>query len=334
MSLVRNKKVKKEKKALVNRKGEPKKTRWQRKQELKQLVKKYKNVLAIFLIIVLVVSIGTIIYKANNSIVFVQLDTKSDEDTMGYLFKTKNNKIIVIDGGRAEDADVLEEYINDNGGKVDAWFITVPKKEHFGAFARIIESTDIKIDKVYYTINTFNWYNENLKGSHIEELKVIEDFYKIIQSSRIASSCEEVNFAQKYYIDNATIEILGIKNLEIVKNNPIENSSMIFSININNKKILFLSDSEEESIEKLNGLFKKSLKSDYVQIANHGKTEISPSFFRYVSARVALWPTKTDIYSIDVNSDNPINISKSALEENGTKEHIMIKDGLKEIKIK
>lgn len=334
MILGHNKKSKRERKVLINRKGEPKKTKWQRKQELRQLIKKYKILFTIIAVIIFTVVIGTEIYRITNSILFVQLDTKSDEDTMGYLFKTKNNKIIVIDGGRAEDAEILEEYINNNGGKVDAWFVTVPKKEHFGALARIIESTDITIDKMYYTLNTKEWYNENLPEDKKEEIKIIDDFYNLIQTSRIANNCEEVNFAQKYYIDNATVDILGVKNLEIIKENPIENSSMILSVNINKKKILFLSDSEEESIEKLKTLFKNTLKSDYVQIANHGKTELSPGFFRYVSAKYALWPTKTNIYEVDINSDDPINISKSALEKNGAKEHIIIKDGKKEIKIK
>ena len=43
---------------------------------------------------------------------------------MGYIIKTDNDKIIVIDGGTSDDTENLLQKINEYTGKVDYWFIT------------------------------------------------------------------------------------------------------------------------------------------------------------------------------------------------------------------
>ena len=76
---------------------------------------------------------------------------------MSYVFKTVNGKIIVIDGGNyAGDGPYLYAFLQKITGKtkphVDAWFITHPHSDHYGALNWIYDNklNNITVDTFYY----------------------------------------------------------------------------------------------------------------------------------------------------------------------------------------
>ena len=198
-----------------------------------------KKILSVFIIIVVILTIILNFYyiKYANGLTLIQLHDNSSRQMMGYVLKTKN-KTVVIDGGLKEDAQNLIDNINRvGGGKVDVWFITHPHMDHAQAFMEIVQNTEIEIGKVYVTLNEIDWYKQN-ETSRIEE---IQNFFSIIESDRLKGKVEEVYLNQTINIDNLECEIIGIKNPEITTN-PINNSSMVIKMNINDKSMLFLAD--------------------------------------------------------------------------------------------
>jgi beta-lactamase superfamily II metal-dependent hydrolase len=80
-------------------------------------------------------------------------------------------------------------------------------------------------------------------------------------------SFRQVQLGEKFEIDNITIEVLGVINPEITSPNAINNSSMVFKMNLPNTSLLFLGDLGHEDGEKLlAGAFSSKLPSDYVQM--------------------------------------------------------------------
>ena len=246
---------------------------------------------------------------------------------MGYILKTKN-KTIVIDGGLKEDAQNLIDNINRiGGGKVDVWFITHPHMDHAQAFMEIAESSNIEIGKVYVTLNSLDWY----KQYETERIEEIQNFFKIIESDKIKDKVKEVELNQIINIDNLKCEILGIKNPEIT-NNPINNSSMIIKMSINDKSMIFLADTGKESGEKLLINQGDKLKANIVQMAHHGQNGVNKNVYEKIQPKICLWPTPEWLWNNDpgtgYNTGNWTTLdTRSWIEDLNVKINYVEKDG-------
>ena len=251
---------------------------------MKEKNKKVK-ILIIAMLLIIISTLGIIYEKYNNGVILTQLHDNSPRQMMGYVMKTKN-KTIVIDGGLKEDSENLQNQIKECGNKVDVWFLTHPHMDHVQAFLDVVENTDIQIDKVYATFNELDWYKQ-YETPRIEE---IENFFEVIESEKIKEKVEQVQLNQKIDIDNVKCEILGIKNPEITTN-PINNSSMVIKMQINDKTLLFLGDTGKESGEKLLKNQGDKLKADIVQMAHHGQSGVDEDVYQKISPQICLWPT-------------------------------------------
>lgn len=294
---------------------------------------KIAKITAILILIILTICTCLYIKRRNNYIKITQFSPTTQRQMMGYAIKTINGKIVVIDGGLKEDAKQLEEYIKNNGGEVEAWFITHPHIDHAGAFEIISQNDEIKINKIYMSVEEKNWYLTNEPSRTVD----IEEFFKIIEQEKTTSKIVEPQLNETVKIDNITVKILGIKNPEIT-NNAINNSSMVIQVQVNQKKILFLGDTGTESSEKLIKNQGEKLKSDIVQIAHHGQAGATEELYKIVNPKICLWPT------IDWIWDNIENGKKNAgslktmetrqwIENMKVKQNYLAQDGTKEIKI-
>lgn len=293
------------------------------------------SVIVLILVILFIITTMLSVKDTKNieQISLTQLKANSDKQMMGYIIHTGNDKTIVIDGGTEEDAQNLIEWINKQGGKVDAWYITHPHIDHMGAFIKIVEETEIPIEKIYVTLNDLDWYRQN-EPSRIEE---IESFFNTIQNSRISENVNEVSIGQKIEIDGLNFEILGIKNPEIT-NNAVNNSSMVIKIYANKKTILFLGDTGKESGEKLLKEQGENLKSDIVQMAHHGQDGVTEEVYKMIDPEICLWPTPEWLWNNDSGGGEDSGPWKTKttrmwMSKLNVKENIVEKDGDKTIQI-
>lgn len=252
---------------------------------------------------------------------------------MGYIMKTSTGKVIVIDGGLNEDEPNLVKHIQELGNKVDVWFITHPHEDHASAIIKVIEETDIPIEKIYYTMNDIEWYKE-YEPKRAEEA---ERFYNALQNERVKGKTEEVTLNQIINIDFIKCEILGVKNPEIT-NNGFNNSSMVIKMNLLKSSILFLGDTGEESGDKLLNTQKDKLKSDIVQVAHHGQSGAKESLYKKINPRICLWPTPEWLWNNDSGGgkgSGPWTTleTRQWMENLGVKIHVIEKDGDTTIKV-
>ena len=293
------------------------------------------KIIQITIILLIILGIGTVIIKQviTPNVRLTQLQDNSSRQMMGYIMKTSTGKVIVIDGGLNEDEPNLVKHIQELGNKVDVWFITHPHEDHASAIIKVIEETDIQIEKIYYTMNEIEWYKE-YEPKRAEEA---ERFYNALQNERVKGKTEEVTLNQIINIDFIKCEILGVKNPEIT-NNGFNNSSMVIKMNLPKSSILFLGDTGEESGEKLLNTQKDKLKSDIVQVAHHGQSGAKESLYKEINPRICLWPTPEWLWNNDSGGgkgSGPWTTleTRQWMENLGVKIHVIEKDGDTTIKV-
>ncbi len=263
---------------------------------------KSNKILKIILFITLLTLICFGIYyslKINDKtyIELTQLTNNTSQQMMGYFIKTENGKIIVVDGGTIGDSKNLQNYINNNGGKVDYWFLTHFHNDHAGAISDIINNSDIKIDNIIYSFCSKQLV-EKYEPLRIEDYNIITE---ALNNNKVLDNLITPNESQIFEIDNIKVKIISIYQNDIFENLG-NNTSMIFKIYVNDKSIIFLGDAGVESSEKLIKYHLKDLKSDYVQMAHHGQNGATYELYKEISPDYCLWPTPDFLWDNDNGS--------------------------------
>ncbi len=297
---------------------------------------KKEKIVSILAIVLCIIAVIVSIVRISNehTIELTQLSDHSTRQMMGYILKTKNNKIIVIDGGTIDDTENLVEQINKHGGKVDAWFLTHLHDDHLGAFSNIANDEQIQIEKIYCSFNEYSWYEEN-EPSRAEFSKQI---LEILKQDNIKDKVEDVSLNQDINIDDIKIEILGIKNPEITENAGNE-QSMVVKFDTGKTTFLVLGDTGVKSSEKLLKTQKEKLKSDIVQMAHHGQNGATKELYEQINPTICMWPTPEWLWNNDSGEGKGSGPWKTLetrqwMEELKAKKNYVEKDGDITIKLK
>lgn len=297
---------------------------------------KKEKIVSILAIVLCIIAVIVSIVRISNehTIELTQLSDHSTRQMMGYILKTKNNKIIVIDGGTIDDTENLVEQINKHGGKVDAWFLTHLHDDHLGAFYNIANDEQIQIEKIYCSFNEYSWYEEN-EPSRAEFSKQI---LEILKQDNIKNKVEEVSLNQDINIDDVKIKILGIKNPEITENAGNE-QSMVVKFDTGKTTFLVLGDTGIKSSEKLLKIQKEKLKSDIVQMAHHGQSGATKELYEQINPTICMWPTPEWLWNNDSGEGKGSGPWKTLetrqwIEELKVKKNYVEKDGDITIKLK
>lgn len=283
--------------------------------------------IALLVIVVLLICIFINILINKKQITLTQLSPQTYTQMMGYVIKTKNNKLIVIDGGLIDDAENLMKYIKKNNNKVDYWFLTHNHNDHTGAFTEIVNNKNVDIENVYVSLNNKEWYQENEFGRAAFSDYLIET----LNSEKLVGKVKSPNLNEKFEIDEIEVEILGIRNPEITEN-PGNEQSMVIRFNTGKTSILILGDTGEKSSQKLLQNQKEKLKSDIVQMAHHGQAGATKELYEAIHPTKCLWPTTDWLWNNDAG--NGINTgtwktmeTRQWMNEIGVNKNYIAKDG-------
>ncbi len=262
------------------------------------------------IILILVISIFGILvakkkierYKIENSGMLITLiggtNTKQSGvnlNSCGYIVENSNGDIIVVDGGRTKDAEVIYSYLQKFGKReITAWYITHPHEDHVGALIEMLNNDiyDFTIKNLYYSFNTLEWYEEFDSRGYPSE----KEMFASMESNKIQNkiSCQK---GQIISMGNIECEILRIANPKVIDSDNGNDSSMCFKFNAIdvNKSMLFLGDAyvytSKELLEE-----PEKLKSYAVQMAHHGQYGVTQEVYKaidpelcFFNSTVALW---------------------------------------------
>ena len=299
------------------------------------MIKKNKTRAIVILSIIAVLMFFTFIKIENiNKIELIQLSPQTKGQMMGYIIKTKNNKMIVIDGGLGEDSKNLLKYIQNHDNKVDYWFLTHNHNDHAGAFVEIMKNNDIQVDNIYVSLNEKEWYQVN-EPTRAEFTEALID---TLNEEKLKDKVISPELNEKINIDDINVEILGIKNPEFTEN-PGNEQSMVIKFDTGKTKLLILGDTGEKSSEKLLLNQKDKLKSDIVQMAHHGQAGATEEIYKTVNPTICLWPTPEWLWNNDngngYGSGNWKTLEvRKWIDNIGVRENYVEKDGDIILKIK
>ena len=224
-----------------------------------------------------------------------QLPSQKRTIMMGYVLKSLEGSLVVVDGGFKHDAEYLRDFLKEHGNHVSAWFVTHPHADHVEALTWILSNQeDLKIDAIYASSPPMEWYQEYAPGT----AKTLAGFYAALEQA--GRSYIDIDPGDVFDIDEIHIEILSTENPEIIEKDAVNNSSMIMRVSDSKKSVLFLGDIGELAGAKiLQHVDHKKLKADYVQASHHGNWGVDEAFYQVVQPEYVLWPTPIWLWNND-----------------------------------
>ena len=247
----------------------------------------------------------------------------SHRNTIGnsYVMRTSKGKVIVMDGGFPQEELTLRGFIGALGNQVDAWFISHPHDDHFGALIEILKNPQhMRIKSIIHSR-----LPEAVLKAEPQSEKMAREFYTLLQNLKDTQVFDLQQPGDVFRYDDMQVKVLGVAN--DFTGNSYNNSSMIYRVWDRRKSILFLGDAGVECGQKaLDGPFRNELDCEYIQMAHHGQNGCDEHFYKTVKFRACLWPTPTWVWNNDQGKGFDTGILKTVevrkwMEKLGIQEH-------------
>ena len=220
-----------------------------------------------------------------------------DINSCGYVIRSRNGELIIVDGGQNIDYELILNYINKYGnGVVNYWYITHPHGDHIGALLEVLNNdNNVRIENLCYSFNDLEWYKEYDKRGFEFEEKMI----KALSSDKIQNkiSCKK---NQGIEMENIICEIIRIANPEVIYSDNGNDSSMVFKMTATDvdKSIIFLGDAYQYTSKEI---LKKpeKLKADAVQMSHHGQNGVSKEVYEGINPQICFFNCPKWLYNND-----------------------------------
>lgn len=260
-----------------------------------------------------------------------QLGNSTHEQMMGYVLRTPEGKIIVIDGGTEGDTDNLLACIRKVSGQevphIDAWFLTHAHRDHINAFMEIRRNRreTVTVERIYYNFPSIQFVERNEPQSTV----TIRDFYALLPL--FADRACIVTAGDSYQVGDAKFDVLFTMDPTLT-DNCVNDSTSVFRLTVGGKTVLFLGDLGWDGGKKLLSMHGDTLKSDYCQMAHHGQRGVEEDVYQAIAPTVCLWCAPDWLY--DNNAGKGYNTHfwktvtvRSWMEKLGVTQHVVEKDG-------
>ncbi len=233
---------------------------------------------------------------------------------MGFIIRSANGKLMVIDGGQWSEGPVIVDLLKMLSGQeipeVEGWFMTHPHADHIDAFLRIGETMadTVKIKGFYHNIPTKDFSYKWKEHERYERLYALRDngfcpFYELKTGDTL--EVDGVKMEVVYAFNPELEEYLNkrieesIESINFPQGDAINNADTLYKFTADGHSALFIGDfmhfGEDFFYEKHPEVV-PNLKADMIQVCHHGSNFLSPKFYHHVNARVALWSNTPDCW--------------------------------------
>ena len=186
-----------------------------------------------------------------NKACIYQIINSLNDLMMSYVIRTKNDKIVVIDGGYlGKDITFFMDYLKEASGSdhpvIDSWFFTHMHEDHMTSFAALIDKfgDNLTIKNVYFNFPSRDFMSRVEKGNSYFVYDPFEKAYDSIfgSGSLKAANTKTCFEGDKFELDeDCTMEVLLVMDDKETANN-INDTSSVFLLTVDGQRIIFLGD--------------------------------------------------------------------------------------------
>ncbi len=227
----------------------------------------------------------------------------TDFSGLGFIIRLDDGSFLIIDGG-AGDLDsisstrlmnILKEQSPEGTKKpvIAAWIFTHAHSDHYNLFNSFsVDFHDkVIIEKFCYNFPPYEdiGYKENDSILSLAQFRrCMEEYYPEVPNVR-------PHTGDKFYIRNAVVEILFTyedlfpKNYKDNSAGDLNNSSLIFKLEIEGQSMMITGDADNLALNTAYEIFGDYLKSDILQMSHHGQNG-TVDFYKTVDPTYALLP--------------------------------------------
>ncbi len=263
-----------------------------------------------------------------------QLTNQTHSQMMGYVMKTVDGKLIVLDGGMPGDAPFLLKMIKEQSpaARVDVWLLSHAHGDHYGALTNLLETnkSDFSIGELYYSFPTADILDKLESGGKTFRERWMGNLKSVSASVKTPKKNDVIKVG-KY----VTITVMNDIAPEYEKyTHGINDSSICYRVDTGKTSLLFTGDM---GVTGGNHLLKsqpiEKLQCDYTQMAHHGQSGLNEEQYTKLAPKRCLWPTTDWIWVNDFGKGPgtgrlTTEQTKQWMKKLNVKEHYNAKDGL------
>ena len=217
-----------------------------------------------------------------------QYSDQTGSQAMFYTLRSPTGFFVVIDGGTTGNSTYVRQIINENGGKVDVWFLTHPHPDHIGAFNELYaDPQGITIKQIYDTPLDIHYYD-----SVDYEWDGIEYYKRYLQLTVNAQNVSHLYIGDILQLEDLQVKVLNSYNdeLKYISKDIGNDAGLMLKFSGKEDTLLFCADVHSKVVgESLIKLWGTELQSEYVQLGHHGNNSFPAEFYDYINPQVALF---------------------------------------------
>lgn len=211
------------------------------------------------------------------------------------IMKTREGKLIVIDGGHNEETDRVLRILRKISGReiphVDAWLFSHMHADHYGVYDALVSEEKYK-GKI--TVSTFycNLLDEKFYTEIARDRNPIYGIVRqeLLDSEKaIGTKVQTVYKGDKICVDEVEFEVLHAPLAEDRDKMNMNDSSVVYKMTYDGGQTMMLLGDAEWVCNKHLMENPEKLKSDIVQVGHHGCGNVSRSCYEAIDAKVYIW---------------------------------------------
>lgn len=216
---------------------------------------------------------------------------------MSFILVTESGKLVVIDGGHAQETEYLLSVLrtlapDPDHIRVEAWLITHLHGDHFRALLTLLRDEKtadfLEIGDVYFNLLEDDFYTTLGREKIADAPEVRRDLLTLPQ--KLGATVHTVNDDDTFTVDELTFRALHVPKMADAELMNTNDSSVVWQMKVDGgKTVLFLSDAEFVCNNDLLSRCRADLPADIVQIGHHGCGNVSGECYRAIGADMYLW---------------------------------------------
>lgn len=215
----------------------------------------------------------------------------------GMIFKSKEGKIAVIDGGRIPDTERFLRILQKISGKevphVDAWLFSHMHTDHYGVYYTLCTNEKFRgkvtVGTFYCDLLTEEFYTK-LAKEKVTDVHIIRSAM-LSPDSPTGAMVHTVKKGEKITVDEIEFEVIHVPDLAFAEKMNMNDSSVVYKMTYDGgQTMMLLGDAEWVCSNDLTENCADKLKSDIVQVGHHGCGNVSAKCYEMIDADAYIWP--------------------------------------------